>query len=473
MSLQNIHDHIEQNFDAHVSRLQEFVRQRSISPQNVGIAETAELVARYLDDLGCHTTEIVRTPGNPIVLGQYDAGAEKTLIVYLMYDTMPVDGEAWTVEPFAGTLRDHPEYGQCLVARGAINSKGPMMAFFNTLDSIKDVDGQLPVNLIFVVEGEEELGSKSLPGFVDKHLDLLKTADGCFMPLSHQATDGSVDLSFGVKGILYLELECSGALWGKGPTQYDIHSSSKAVVDSPAWRMVQALSTMVSPDGNKVLIEGFYDEVAPPSEQDKKLLDDLAVTFDPDQLSILMTGVHKYMFDPANAREFLERYLFQPTLNIDGIWGGYIGEGQKTVLPHKVMVKMDARHVPNMDTAKTLARLRKHLDDRGFTDIVIHEHSQVKWAKTDPNSDLARAMISSLKEFDFPVQIWPHAPGTGPWHLFGGSPLNIPCAIGGLGHGGRAHSPDEYFVMRGKGTVAGMDLAEKHFATLLYRYAGK
>src|SRR5690606_27560547 len=129
--------------------------------------------------------------------------------------------------------------------------KGPMMAFFNTLDSIKAVDGELPVNLIFVVEGEEELGSKSLPGFVKDHLDLLKTADGCFMPLSHHAADGSVDLSFGVKGLLYVELECSGTLWGKGPTEYDIHSSSKAIVDSPAWRIVQALSTMVSPDGNK------------------------------------------------------------------------------------------------------------------------------------------------------------------------------------------------------------------------------
>src|SRR5713226_8189753 len=216
--------YIDQNIQSHITKLQELVRQPSSSLENKGIRECASLVLRYLKDLGCKTS-LVETSGNPVVYGKYDAGATKTIVVYMMYDTMPADEEGWKVDPFAGELVDQPPFGRCLVARGAVNTKGELRGFLNACESVKATGQKLPVNLIFVAEGEEELGSRHLPEFVKKYGKELAEADVVFWPICDQGPGGEVQMRLGVKGIVYFELELDGASWGKGPGEFGIHGS--------------------------------------------------------------------------------------------------------------------------------------------------------------------------------------------------------------------------------------------------------
>src|SRR5713101_8950331 len=216
--------YIDQNIQSHISKLQELVRQPSSSLENKGIRECASLVLRYFKDLGCKTS-LVETSGNPVVYGKYDAGTKKTIVVYMMYDTMPADEKGWKVDPFAGTLVDQPPFGRCLIARGAYNTKGELRAFLNACESIKATGQELPVNIILVAEGEEELGSRHLPEFMKRYEKELQGADTVFFPTCEQNSEGQVQQVLGAKGIVYFELELDGAHWSKGPREFGIHGS--------------------------------------------------------------------------------------------------------------------------------------------------------------------------------------------------------------------------------------------------------
>ncbi len=461
-----VFDYIDQHYHEHLSKLQEVVRQPSISAENRGVRECAELVKSYLKDLGCKSPRLVETSGFPVVYGYYDAGADKTVIVYFMYDTQPVDDPGWTVPPLEGKVVNIPPFGDCLVARGAINTKGELRAFLNACESIRAVGEEIPVNLMFVAEGEEELSSRHLLEFIEKYSAELKKADAVFFPYADQDQKGKVVNFLGVKGIVYFELELDGKTWGHGPTEFDIHGSNKAWVDSPAWRMIQALSTMTTDDGNKVLIDGFYENVLPPNQEDLELLEKMDKTFDEATFKDLMK-VEKFIED-AQGREALLKYLYSPTLNIDGIWGGYIGPGTKTVLPYRITAKVDVRLVPDMKVEEVLPRIRSHLDKHGFKEIKIVELEEgYGWAKTSVKEPAAQAVIKTYREFGCEPEIWPHLAGSAPFCMFNREPLNLPFVMGGLGHGARAHAPNEYLVVAEGGPTGGLCTLEKSYVAIL------
>jgi len=463
---EKVFEYIDHHYDEHLSKLQELLKQPSISAENRGVRQCAELVKSYLVDLGCKNPRLVETSGFPVVYGYYDAGADKTIIIYFMYDTQPVDDPGWTVSPLEGKVINLPPFGDCLVARGAINTKGELRAFLNACESIKTVGEKIPVNLMFVAEGEEELGSRHLPEFIAKYENELKKADAVFFPSADQNQKGKVMIELGVKGIVYFELELDGKTWGYGPTKFDIHGSNKAWVDSPAWRMVQALSTMTSKDGNKVLIDGFYDNALPPSKEDLELLKKLEKTFDEDSEKDLMK-VERFIGN-VHGREALLKYLYSPTLNINGIWGGYIGPGTKTVLPYKITAKVDVRLVPNMTVEEVIPRIRRHLDKHGFQEVKILELEEgYGWAKTSVKEPSTQAVIKTYQEFGYESEIWPHIAGSAPFCMFNREPLNLPFVIGGLGHGGRAHSPNEYLVVQEEGPTGGLCTLEKSYVAIL------
>ena len=464
-----VFDHIDRNVEEHTVRLQEFIRQPSISAENYGIRECAELLRGYLAELGCSPAELVETDGHPVVYGELWVGAPRTLVIYLMYDTQPVSGERWSAPPLEGRIVELAPFGRCLVARGAKNSKGPLRAFLNAVQSIQAVTGTLPVNLMIVAEGEEELGSVHLPQFIERYADRLRRADAVLFPYALQEPDGRVIIWPGTKGLLYVELECSGARWGRGPREYDIHASQKAIVDSPAWRLIKALGTLVSDDGNTVLVDGFYDNVREPTEAELAAVDRLAETFSLGPFRTLWK-VERYIGE-ATTRELLRRYFFTPTLNIDGIWGGYIGPGSKTVLPHRVTVKLDSRLVPDQGKEEILGKLRRHLDDRGFEDIELRMLGGGEWAQTPPDAEIVRAVVAGCRRFGFEPEVWPRNVGFFPAYLFNRPPVSLPFCSGGLGHGGRAHSPDEYFVLDGNDQVVGLAGCEKSFVTTLFEFA--
>lgn len=467
MEREMVHAYLQENFERHLERLREFLKQPSISAENRGIRECAEMLRQFLADLGFHEAELVQTDGYPCVWGYFDAGAKKTLVIYGMYDVQPVAGEQWSVPPFGAELVEMPPFGRVIINRGAYNTKGALIWFLNTIEAIKSVMGTLPVNLMMLVEGEEELGSPHIPQIINRYADRLKTANGVFFPIPSQNRNGQASITLGNKGIIYLELECSGAKWGRGPKAFDIHSSMKAVVDSPVWRLIHALSTMTTPDGNVITIDGWYDKVAMPSTEDEHLLDELVQKFD---LNVWqeMLQVDVFINDEIG-KELLRRYSSATTLNIDGIFGGYTGPGSKTVLPHKVTAKLDIRLVPYQEPEEMIGLLRQHLDKHGFSDIEVRVLDFYTWSRTPLNSDIVQTLLKVYSDYETDTMVYPIAGGSAPMYLFT-RVLGLPEIGGGLGHGGRAHSPDEYLVIDGNEKVAGMVKAEQAFADFLFAY---
>jgi acetylornithine deacetylase/succinyl-diaminopimelate desuccinylase-like protein len=265
-----IYAHVDANIGQHTANLQRWLRQPSISAQNVGIREMAAMVRDDLKAIGFQEANLVETKGHPGVWGYYDAGAPKTLMVYLMYDVQPVNPEDWQSPPFAADIVDVP-VGKAIMARGAANQKGPERAFLNALESIIAVKGSLPVNIMVTAEGEEELGSPNYAQIVDQYEDRLRTADGVIFPTPGQNENGHTNVVLGVKGIVYWELEARGGSWG-GPAKAEIHGSFKAITDSPVLRLIQAISTLVSDDGNTILVLGYDDDVCPPAAEEQSLI---------------------------------------------------------------------------------------------------------------------------------------------------------------------------------------------------------
>jgi acetylornithine deacetylase/succinyl-diaminopimelate desuccinylase-like protein len=463
-----VYRYIDQNLERHIANLQRWIRQPSVSAQGLGIEEMARVVMDDLKSLGFKEVELVRTDGHPGVWGYYDAGVPKTLMVYMMYDVQPVEPEDWRSPPFEANLVEH-ELGTVLMGRGATNQKGPERAFLNAVEAILAAEGRLPVNLMITAEGEEEISSPHYPQIVDRYEERLRRCAGAFFPFNSQGPDGEAELDLGVKGILYLELEAKGGPHG-GPTRAEIHGSYKAVVDSPVWRLVQALASMVTPDGNTILIPGYYDAVRPPTEEEERLINGVLRKWNEPALKRIL-GVERFI-DGWTGADALLAYLYHPTLNINGIWGGYTGEGSKTILPHQARAKVDSRLPPDMRPERALAMIRSHLERQGFSDIDIRQLGAYPPSQTSVEAPLVRAAISVFNKYGHPPAVWPRLAGSAPFYQFT-ERLKLPLVFAGLGHGSGAHAPNEYMVIhpRPGSRIAGLAEVEKSYADLLFALA--
>ena len=264
---------MEKHHDEAVQRLQEWIKQPSIAAENRGVNEGCDLTMRFLREAGFNQVTKIPTDGQPGIFAKLDAGAPKTLGLYFMYDVKQVDPAEWSSPPWAAALVEKPGLGTVVMGRGAVNQKGPEASFIAALHAIRAAGRKLPVNLVLVAEGEEEIGSPHFPQIVNRPevMAALRPCMGIFMPSAEQELDGKVTMTLGAKGVVELELVSSGERWGRGPRR-DIHSSNKARLDSPAWHLVEALVTLVSPDGNDPAIEGFADKARPLSPAEKAMI---------------------------------------------------------------------------------------------------------------------------------------------------------------------------------------------------------
>src|SRR5437762_4576579 len=263
---------ITKRHDEALKRLQDWIKLPSIAAENLNSAEGAEYMAKLAKDAGFQQATEIQTEGKPGVCATLDAGAKKTVGLYFMYDVKQFDPKEWTSPPLDAALVDKPGLGKAIVGRGAVNQKGLESAFLAALHAIKGAGKKMPVNLVMVAEGEEEIGSPHIGQLVHKpevQTALAKTV-GVFMPSSMQDLDGIVTVSLGAKGVVELELVSTGEKWGRGPGK-DIHSSLKAMVDSPAWHLVKALNTLVSEDSNEIAIDN-YPKQRPISDEEKKMI---------------------------------------------------------------------------------------------------------------------------------------------------------------------------------------------------------
>jgi acetylornithine deacetylase/succinyl-diaminopimelate desuccinylase-like protein len=339
------------------------------------------------------------------------------------------------------------------------------------LHAIRGAGRKIPVNLVLVAEGEEEIGSPHFPQIVGQPevQRALSRCSGVFMPSATQGLDGIVSISLGAKGLIEVELTASGELWGRGP-RHDIHSSNKARVDSPAWHLVQALNTLVSADGNDPAIDGFADKARPISAAEKAMIEEGARRMNEAQAKKLLALEH--WVHELSWKEALERLVSQPTVNIEGLVGGYTGPGGKTILPHKASAKLDLRLVPDMTATEALKALKAHLTKRGFADIEVRMTGGYDPTSTSGDAGLIRAQVSVYKRFGIDPLIWPRNAGSWPGYVFTGEPLKLPAGHFGLGHGSGAHAPDEYYVIESANPkIQGMDGAVFSFAEYLFELA--
>jgi acetylornithine deacetylase/succinyl-diaminopimelate desuccinylase-like protein len=289
------------------------------------------------------------------------------------------------------------------------------------------------------------------------------------MPAATQGLDGVVMVTLGAKGVVELELTSSGERWGRGP-RLDIHSSNKARVDSPAWHLVQALTTLVSADGNEPAIDGFADHVRPLSADEKRMIAEGARRLD-EAMAKKQLGVDHWVAD-ATWPEALERLVSRPTVNIEGLVGGYTGPGGKTILPHKAVAKLDLRLVPDMKASEALAALQKHLVKRGYADIDVRMSGGYDPTSTPADAALIRAQLKVYRRAKIEPILWPRNAGSWPGYVFTGDPLHLPAGHFGLGHGGGAHAPDEYYVIESSNPkIQGFDGATRSFVEYLAELA--
>jgi len=488
--LKKVFTYIDEHIDEHVENLQKWIRQPSISNSGEGIPESAEMVKGFFDQLGCQESRVYDVgvtewgaPGNPVVYAKCDYGAPRTIAIYWQYDTMPVtQPDAWKVPPFEARLVEQGPYKKVLIGRGAVNSKGPELAYWNALMSIKAVTGTMPVNLIFVAEGDEERMDIGLRKFVKDHPDLFQGADALIGEGGGQNPSGSAGVGGGSEGCVYIELTTSGKAWGRGPVQSDIHGSNKRAVDSPAWRHIRMLASLVSPDGNTPLIKGFTQGMEALSPEETAALKKAAEKTDM-KVAAENVGVARYISDDPFTMLKMARYGI--SFNLDGIWGGnmYAG-GAGAILPNKITSKHNMRYVPKMNGLEMVKRIREQLDRNGYKDVEMKVIGDVPWSKMSYDTEIARAMTQAYDQFNIPHGEAAHYAsilgGYWPAYLFSNEEVGqrvanvqMPIGMGGAGHGGNAHAANEYFIIEGAGKIYGMAGAEKVAAAIIYNFAGK
>ena len=398
----NVIKHLESTRSEYIENFRKFLRQPSVSAKGVGIGECARLLKDIMDEWGIDA-EVLPTDGNPVVYATVESKkSEKTLLVYSHYDVQPPEPlEEWISQPFeAKTVEGR------IIARGAADAKGNIIAFLKAVESYLKTKGEPPVNVKFLFEGEEEIGSPHLPSFVESHRDML-SADGVVCWDGGLHPSGRPSISLGVKGMLYVELRCRGA-------RTDLHSSQAPIIVNPAWRVVWALNT-IKPPGGGIAVKGWYDDVRSPMEEELKLLSE--IPFEEEILKKEL-GVEEFL-DGVKGLEALKRLVYEPTANIAGISSGYTGVGSKTVLPCEAMAKIDFRLVVDQDPYRLLKLLRKHLDERGFKDIEIVELGTLLPSRTPPSAPIAQAtMKASEKVYGAKPVVYPNSAGSGPDFVF-------------------------------------------------------
>ena len=460
MTIDEIHRDIDKNWSRHLSETRRILRIPSISATGEGIQDTANAVEELLAGMGAETKQFRATKkSHPLVYGHLDVGAEKTLAVYGMYDVQPPgDLDEWDHPPFGATIVKKEPYGEILVNRGAYNSKASLVGTILATKTMVDRD-QLPVNLHFIFDGEEESGGLSLPTFMKMNkLRLSGTNAGVWFDYSEDSR-GEVDVALGSKGCVTFDLIAEGNE-KRGPMNGQVHSSVAVVVESPVLRLIKAISTFVD-ESQDPTIDGIWKNVRPPSKQDIQLVKKLAEKFD-RKVYLGEIGVKKAKMEGSD-EELLRKYLFEPSVNVAGLIAGYTGEGYSTVLPHRAMAKVDIRTVPNMTSEGTRKAVRKHLDRHGFSDVTMTSYEDYPWSKVPLEADITQASIEALRYHGKEPRVWPMMAGSAPMYIFD-EILKIPHGGTGLGFGGNAHAPNEFAV------VKGMKAFEKSVITIFWKF---
>jgi len=419
---------LDSGLDGSLVELSRLVAQPSVGAQNWGLEECAQLVGEMLKARG-FKVQILPTGGAPVVFGERKGERDKTLLFYNHYDVQPPEPlDLWETPPFEPSLRDGKLYG-----RGVSDDKGHIVARLFALDALLNSSDNLPCNIKFIIEGEEETSSANLFDFVRNNKALLK-ADACmweFGGVDHR----DVPIQYlGLRGICYVELSVE-------KLSTDVHSGlGGSIFPNAAWRLTWALNSLKGPD-ERIRIPGFYEDVKPPSVRDRELIDALP---DLEEEYKSRYGVQEFIKGLKGGTELKMEEVFSPTCTICGLTSGYQGPGSKTVQPARASAKVDFRLVPNQSPDDILKKLRAHLDSEGFGDVLITYLGGEPPARTDPDDPFIKLVVDTASDvYKAPMQLVPLTGGSGPNYPFVHD-LGLPVATAGLGYPDtRAHAPNE------------------------------
>ncbi|WP_336433217.1 M20/M25/M40 family metallo-hydrolase [Ferroacidibacillus organovorans] len=435
-----------------LTMLQRYCQQPSIAAQQVGIAETVRLVKEMAKQAGGEVSVFDDCGGNPVICAEFAAGPrgnrDKTLLFYNHYDVQPPEPlDEWTYPPFGAEIHDGKVF-----ARGAADNKGDLTVRLQAIIALRE-NGGLPCNVKFLIEGEEEIGSPSLPAYLEKYADQFK-ADACIWEFGGKNMDGQPQMVAGIKGMCYLQLWCHGA-------DVDLHSSNGAIVDNAAWRLVQALASMKSVD-HRILVDGFYEDVA-------SLTPELVQYAEEQPFHAERMKEHLGLRRPLiSGDENPNLHLwYAPTMTICGIESGYTGDGSKTVLPRRAQAKLDCRLVPNQDPDDILEKVRRHLHRHGFTDVEVSQVNGERAYRSEMNHPFVRMVKETAREaYGVEAVMAPTSAGTGPMYPFGEYlGHSLPIVSTGCGWwNSRAHAPDESI------RIEDFEQAMLHMVLLLNRF---
>jgi acetylornithine deacetylase/succinyl-diaminopimelate desuccinylase-like protein len=432
IDMQKVDQIIQERTERSLDELAQLCAQPSIAAQNEGMEECAELVSKMIAERGFHS-EILPSDGHSVVFAERKGRTDHTLLFYNHYDVQPPEPlELWDSPPFEPTIRDGKMY-----ARGVSDDKGHILCRLAAVDALLEVDGELPCNIKFIIEGEEEIGSVNLPAFIRKNKERL-AGDACLWEFGGVNHKGTPVQYAGMRGICYVELNVKTA-------SRDSHSGlSGSIFPNAAWRLAWALNTLKDFEEH-IQLPGFYDKVLPPTERDLELLALL-----PDESDHLREtyGLHGFLKDLQGGIELKREAVFQPTCTICGLRSGYQGKGTKTVMPAEAMAKVDFRLVPDQMPEDVVQQLREHLDSHGFGDIEVTYLGGEPPARTDPDDPFLQLVVNSAEEVYGQSQIIsPMIGGSGPNHAFIHT-LGVPVATAGAGYPDtRAHAPNENLVI--------------------------
>lgn len=422
-----VYERIKSNKEKYLTWLEKVCNQPSVSAQNRGMKEMFTILEDLFKEVGA-TTETIETDGYPVLIAEFAGESDKTLAFYNHYDVQPEDPlDEWESDPFQTTYKD-----DLIFARGTADNKGNIIARLAAVDAYQQVHGKLPTGIKFIIEGEEEVGSPYLEHLAKEHTSKIQADAILWEGGVREYNNKRLHVGLGVKGIAYVELIANGA-------KHDLHSSEAVIIENPAWELTWALSTLKSRD-EKVLIDGFYDDIQPLTEQAEKFIETLEYDEEYTKSNYEIDG----FLQGVSGYDLKKRLISEPTCTICGIKSGYIDEGAKTVLPSKATAKLDFRLVPGQSPHKIVKLLRNHLDNSGFKDIEIRSLNHLEPYNTDPDDPFVKLVLDAVDEvYEEDPIIYANLAGSSPMHkLLSNCPMPA-VQIGVANTNSKFHAPNE------------------------------
>ncbi|MBD3405721.1 MAG: M20/M25/M40 family metallo-hydrolase [Candidatus Lokiarchaeota archaeon] len=428
LDMKEVMSYIDEHLNTAIEDVIRLCRFATVAAKKQDIVETADAVEGLLESVGLETV-VHEIQGSPVITGWMDNGGSRTLMFYDHYDVQPAEPfDLWDSPPFEPEIRNGRIYG-----RGTCDNKGDIVSRVWALKAFLETNTDIPVNIKFIVEGEEEISSPNLPAFVENNEDFMH-ADAGIWEFGASDVTGIQEAWLGLKGLLYVQLEVE-------KMNLDGHSGYACIFPSAAYRLVWALDSLKAVDGS-IKIDGFHTDVKPLSEADKKAIE--KIDLHEDRIKEFY-GMNEFM-NGLTGDALKEAFYNAPTCNICGIKTGYQDEGSKTVIPARALAKLDFRLVVNQDPDDILKKLRKHLDKHGFSDVKIAWHEGYPAARTPIDHPFVEIVKrANVRSHGHAIHIHPTNPGSGPLYLFD---RYVPMvSIGVADFYSRAHAPNESILV--------------------------